>query len=86
MLDFTVAVLERVAPEALFTWTVTVAEYVALGPSRVMAHCTVPELPDAGAVHAPVPALSLTNVVPAGSGSMIFTFTAASGPLLEPRS
>jgi hypothetical protein len=81
-----VAVLTKVVPEAvplgIFPTSVKFPE--APAGSEAIVQLTKPFAPTAGVVHAyPAGALSDTNVMVPGSGSLKATFAAALGPLLK---
>src|SRR5215471_8420279 len=71
-----VAVFLRIAPFAVAHATLTTSVNVAVSPGAIVGfvHVTVPPLPTAGTVHVhPAAAVVDTNVVPAGSVSLMAT-------------
>jgi hypothetical protein len=80
--DAAVAVLVISVPAAVFDATRTASVNCALPAARLgFEHDTVPLAPTAGVVHVqPAGALSETNVVPAGTASVIVADAALDGP------
>jgi len=82
--DVAVAVLTRLP---LLAVTFTTIVIVSLAPTAIVPRSavTVPPLAGAGPVQVPTVVAQETKVVPAGSGSVTTTATAASGPALTTR-
>jgi hypothetical protein len=85
LLTFAVLVMAVPAAAALLELTTIVNDPVAPDVNVVKLHVTVPVPPAGGLAHAAVGPLfcaSDTNVVPAGTASVIATLCASPGPLL----